>query len=118
MPHNELIIDTVRELYLGGLNHREIELEMRRRGCLSFTRRVLHSQKTKSGRTRPGWIERFGWRKELEKSTAETQRRRGKKKKTIGSHADESTTSPSVSDSTDEKNPSGFSSPRLGVSAV
>src|SRR5690349_2971721 len=106
MHHNQLIIDAVKRLYLRGFNQRQIELEMRSGGCLTFSRRVLHSQKTRSGRTRPGWIERFGWRDPLsepptgapaaasasgvamlaggltrqESSTAETQRRREKKK--------------------------------------
>ena len=70
MRATPLIIDTVRSLYLSGMGHRLIELEMRKRGCLTFTRRVLHSQKTKSGRTRPGWIERFGWRKLLSEPSA------------------------------------------------
>ena len=76
MPHNQLIIETAKALYLkhGGTNHRAIEREMRRQGCLTFSRRVLHSQKTKRGTVRPGWIERFGWRDELKQAAqAETR---------------------------------------------
>jgi len=71
MHHNQPIIDLAREIYLKqkGRDHRQIEMEMRRRGCLSFTRRVLHSQKTRTGR-RPGWIELYGWRKLLSEPPA------------------------------------------------
>jgi predicted phage terminase large subunit-like protein len=71
MHHNQLIIDLAREIYLKqkGRDHRQIEMEMRRRGCLTFTRRVLHSQKTRTGR-RPGWIELYGWRELLSEPPA------------------------------------------------
>src|SRR5215467_12410370 len=89
---NSLIISTAKQLYLehNGLDHRLIEKEMRRLGCLTFTRRVFYTKKTPKG-PRMGWIEKYNWKDELrarcesrlqpalgEKDiTAETQRRGG-----------------------------------------
>ena len=68
---NQLIVDTVRSLYLkhGGRNHREIEREMRESGHPTFTRRVFYNKKTERGFS-VGWIERFGWRDELAQSAS------------------------------------------------
>ena len=130
MPHNQLIIDTVRELYLGGLNQRQIEMEMRRQGCLTFSRRVLHSQKTKRGTVRPGWIERFGWKEQLdagsprhpacmsakhEQPTAETLESR-EEDGMVRPRSDETSPSPSVGNARAKEKTS--LPPRLGVPAV
>ena len=132
MPHNQLIIDRAREIYLkhGGTDHRAIELEMRAGGCLSFTRRVLHSQKTRSGRIRKGWIERFGWKEQLdagsprhlacmsakhEQPTAETLESR-EEDGMVRPRSDETSPSPSVGNARAKEKTS--LPPRLGVPAV
>jgi predicted phage terminase large subunit-like protein len=54
------------ELYLrhGGRNFLAIEREMRLLGYEDFHRRILYTRKER-GVEKPGWIERFGWRKFL-----------------------------------------------------
>jgi hypothetical protein len=63
---NSLIISTAKDLYLKyhGSNHRQIERDMRAKGCLTFTRRVFYNQTTPKG-TRMGWIEKYGWKSDL-----------------------------------------------------
>jgi predicted phage terminase large subunit-like protein len=66
MRSNQLIINAAKLLYLkhSGQNHRLIEREMHALGCRRFTRRSLYNQKTKTG-YRLGWIEKFGWKRDL-----------------------------------------------------
>jgi hypothetical protein len=47
-----------------GRNVSFIERRMRRSGYADFTRRILYSR-TEKGTRKPGWIERFGWRRKL-----------------------------------------------------
>ena len=115
MSSSDVIISTARSLFLKyrGVNHRRIEIEMRRLGHRTFTRRVFYGKRTERG-YRPGWIERFGWRNELENLTAETQRR-GEDEGT-DPMPQQSSQIDSVGNSASEEKP--LLPPRLCVSAV
>ncbi|MGD9563718.1 MAG: phage terminase large subunit [Pyrinomonadaceae bacterium] len=54
------------ELYLRsrGLNLTQVEREMRDLGYADFHRRILYSR-NENGERKPGWIEKYGWRKYL-----------------------------------------------------
>ncbi len=60
-------IEDCRRLFLkyGGKQHERIEAEMRELGHHDFNRRSLYPRRER-GRVRPGWIERFEWRKSLQ----------------------------------------------------
>src|SRR5262245_23762727 len=66
---NQLIINTAHDLYLKhrGQNHRQIEKEMHDLGCRRFSRRRLYSHGI-----RPGWIEKYGWKKDLDTKEGES----------------------------------------------
>src|SRR5687768_15877255 len=54
------------ELYLrfGGKNLSRIEREMRAHGFTDFNRRILYGRK-ENGVEKPGWIEKYEWRRYL-----------------------------------------------------
>ena len=56
------IVTDARALYMAfeGRQHRLIEAAMRARGWKRFSRRVLYGR-TERGKTRPGWVQKFGW---------------------------------------------------------
>ncbi len=70
------LVDACRELYLkhGGRKHRFIEAEIRAAGWPDFNRRRFY-ENTVKGVTYPGWIERFGWKEEVELAKKETLER-------------------------------------------
>ncbi|MBK9155548.1 MAG: phage terminase large subunit [Chloracidobacterium sp.] len=51
-------------LYYGGRNLTAIERDMRARGFTDFHRRIFYGR-TDNGIYKPGWIEKFGWKKYL-----------------------------------------------------
>jgi predicted phage terminase large subunit-like protein len=70
------LVKTCRELYIkyGGKKHRQIELELRRAGWPEFNRRIFYSNVVR-GVEYANWIERFGWKHELERLSREAAER-------------------------------------------
>ncbi|MGD9563424.1 MAG: phage terminase large subunit [Pyrinomonadaceae bacterium] len=62
------LVAAVRKLYLKykGCQHKRITAEIKASGWPTFSQSVLGTNRA-HGRRIPGWIERFGWRKELER---------------------------------------------------
>ncbi len=64
------MVEACRELYMkyGGRGHSQIETEMREAGWTTFSRFNLYTASSADGRIRRhGWVDRFGWKKELER---------------------------------------------------
>ena len=71
----EYMINTAHKLYLehAGRDHRLVEREMHRLGFTSFSRRRFYNSRTRSGRLRLGWIEKFRWKESLRSESAEQE---------------------------------------------
>jgi predicted phage terminase large subunit-like protein len=62
------MISAAHKLYLehSGRSHRLIEREMHRLGFTTFSRRRFYNSRTRAGRLRLGWIEKFRWKEKLQ----------------------------------------------------
>ena len=62
------MISAAHKLYVehSGRNHRLIEREMHRLGFTTFSRRRFYNWRTRAGRLRLGWIEKFRWKEKIQ----------------------------------------------------
>ncbi len=76
LDDEEKMIEACRELYVKymGKKHRQIALEMRAAGWPEFNRRLLYTHVVR-GVEYGAWIERFGWKEEVERLEREAAER-------------------------------------------